>query len=269
VPTFESLTGRLLDHELRSADSTVLFTSTRRAQAINDGLLEFAALTDCFLRVSTIAVSCNTQTYNLLSSGVMSTDFIRIAARQPEFHLRSSGGGSSARLTQIAGDDFPRRDIEWLNTYVPGWRSSTTPGMPTSWYLDESDGRVLLGLDVPPDVGSSETATLVVPYVARPAPMTSTSDVPYTTSTNVRRDLEPFHQGLVHYAAHQLEKLRGDDQASDRQLAKFQAYVDRFRAKARHTGANMVRFAVNYLQAAQRQGRGRGTGTTDDYARWP
>ena len=38
----------------------------------------------------------------------------------------------------------------------------------------------------------------------------------------------PFH-GFVHYAAHQLEKLRRDEQASDRQLQKFLGYVQQYR----------------------------------------
>ena len=42
MPTFDELTGILLDQELHSADSTTLFTSTRRAQAVNDGQAEFA-----------------------------------------------------------------------------------------------------------------------------------------------------------------------------------------------------------------------------------
>lgn len=263
MPNFEDLTGRLLDTELNSADSTVLFTSTRRAQAVNDGMADFAEQTECLIRVSTIAVSCSVSTYDLLSSAVMSTDFVRIAARGVEFHLSDSNGN----LTQLAGDDFPRRDIEWLNTYEPGWRASTTPSAPTSYYVDESDGHYFVGLNTPPDVGSSEAASLLLPYVARPVPMTSISDVPFTVGSAVRRDLIPWHQAIVHWAAHQLEKLRGDDQASDRQLAKYQGYVDRYVGKKRPKGANFVRLARNYLKDAQRQPRG--DRSSDPYWRWP
>lgn len=259
---FEDLTGSLLDTELHSADSTVLFTSTRRARAINDGMEAFAAETECYQRVSTVAVSCNVATYNLLSSAVMSTDFVRIAARGVEFHLTSSNG----QLTQLAGDDFPRRDIEWLNTYEPGWRASTTPSMPYAYYVDDTDGRYLVGLTVPPDVGSSETASLVIPYVARPASMTSTGDIPFTSGSNVRRDLWPFHQAIVHWAAHQLEKLRADREASAEQLAKYQGYVDSFKGKVRAKGANFVRLARNYLSDSRRMGRG--ADRIDPY-RWP
>jgi hypothetical protein len=265
MPIFEDLTGHFLDHELHSADSTVLFTSTRRARAINDGMEAFASETECYIRVSTVTVSCSTPTYNLLSSAVMSTDFVRIAARGVEYHLRSSND----QLQQLSGDDFPRRDIEWLNTYEPGWRASTTPSMPSGYYVDESDGRYLVGLTVPPDVGSSETATLVIPYVARPAPMTSTSDIPYTSGSNVRRDLWPFHMAIVHWAAHQLEKLRADREASAEQLAKYQGFVDAFKGKARAKGANFVRLAKNWLSDAQRSGRRGGASADADPRRWP
>jgi hypothetical protein len=256
MPNFEQLSGSLLDHELHNEDSTVRFTSARRAQAVNDGIQEFANHTECFQRVSTITCSCNTTTYDAMSSAVMSTDFVRIAARGVEYHLLSSHGGSSAQLTQLAGDDFPRHDIEWLNVYEPGWRTSTTPTMPVSYYVDDSDGRYLLGLWPPPDIGSSETGKLLVPYVARPAVLSSTGDIPYTSGSNVRRDLWGYHQAAVHWAAHQLEKLRGDTEASDRQFAKFMGFVDRFLGQKRQKGGTTVRLLRNYLRDASRRGGG-------------
>ena len=245
---FEALTGIQLDHEIRSVDSTVRFTSTRRAAAINEGCAEFADLTECLSRVSTVTCSCNTATYNLNSSAVMSTDFVRIAARGIEYHLLSSG--SSPTLQQICGDDFPRRDVEWLNKYEPGWRQSTTPTMPQSYSVEMDGGSYLLRLHPPPDIGSSETGKVILPYVARPVPMTSTGDIPFTVGGVVRNDLTPFHKASVHYAAHQLEKLRGDDEASDRQYTKFLSYVERYTGKVRTKGANFVTLAKNYLKAA-------------------
>ena len=268
MATFGLLTKEWLSQELRTDDSTVLFTSTRRHLAVNDGYAEFCDLTECLIRVSTVTCSCNTATYNLNSSAVMSTDFVRIAARGVEYHLLSSGGGSSAHLTQMAGDDFPRRDVEWLNKYEPGWRQSTrTPSMPMSYSVEADGGAYLLRLHPPPDIGSSEVGKLIIPYVSRPAPMGSTSDVPFTVAGTTRSDLIPFHRALVHYAAHQLEKLRGDDQASDRQYTKFLGYVTRFTEKMRTKGANFVTFARSYLREAQRGGGGRGT-ARDPYT-WP
>lgn len=262
MATFDDLTGHLLDRELHSADSTTLFTSTRRAQAVNDAYAEFCELTECLLRISTVTVSCGTRDYNLLSSATLgSTDFVRIAPRGVEYHLLSSHGGSSARLTQLAGDDFPRRDIEWLNQYEPGWRQSTTPQMPSGYYVNEDKGQFLLGLDRVPDVGSSETGKLIVPFIARPAPMTSTSDVPFTIAGNTRTDLHPYHHALAHGAAHRLEKLRGDDEASDRQYALFLAYVTRFSEKMRKRGGAFVKLAKQYLRSPHRS---RGELTSDD-----
>lgn len=262
MPIFEDLYGRLLDHELRSSDATVLFTSTRRQQAVNDGIAEFASLTECIVNVSSVVCSCNTQTYDLLSSAVFgSTDFVRLAARGLEFHLRSSNG----ELTQLAGDDFPRRDIEWLNQYEPGWRQSTTPSMPTSYYVNQTNSRYQIGLNVPPDIGSSETAVLLVPYVARPAPLASSGNAPFGSA---RVDLVPFYMAPVHYAAHQLEKLRGDDQASDRQYQKFMGMVTRYTGQAKQKGTNFIRLARNYLRDAQRRPRGDDAGR-DTYWRWP
>jgi hypothetical protein len=264
MPNFELLTGNWLDQELGTQDSTVLFTSTRRAQAVNDGVSEFAELTECLLRVSTVACSCNVTTYDLLSSAVNSTDFVRLAPRGVEFHLLSSG--ASPVLQQLAGDDFPRRDIEVLNREDPGWRQSTSPSFPTGYYVDQANGKYLIGLDWPPRVGSSETAKLIVPYIARPVPMTSTGDIPFTVGGNVRTDLIPFHKAPVHFAAAQLEKLRGDTDASDRQMATFLSYVQRYSEKFKNKGENFVRLAKNYLSDASRSRRrgGSGVGGTFD-----
>lgn len=267
MATFGLLTKEWLHQEIRTDDSTVLFTSTRRNQAVNDGYAEFCDLTECRIRVSTVTCSCNTATYNLNSSAVMSTDFVRIAARGVEYHHLSSHGGSSAQLTQLAGDDFPRRDVEWLNKYEPSWRQSTTPSMPVSYSVEADGGTYLLRLHPPPDIGSSEVGKLLIPYVSRPAPMTSTSDVPFTVGSNTRSDLIPFHRALTHYAAHQLEKLRGDEQASDRQYTKFLGFVTRFTEKMRTKGANYVTFARSYLREAQGSRGGRGS-ARDPY-RWP
>ena len=252
MATFSDLTGHLLDTELHSADSTTLFTSTRRAQAVNDAYAEFCELTECLLRVSTVACSCNTQEYDLLSSATFgSTDFVRIAPRGLEYQVLSSHGGSSARLTQLAGDDFPRRDIEWLNKYESGWRQSTTPQMPTGYYVDEKNGKFVIGLDHPPDIGSSETGKLIVPYIARPAAMTSSTDVPFTVGSNTRTDLIPFHQAIAHGAASRLERLRADTESVDRQSALFLSYVNRFTEKMRKRGGAFVTQAKQYLRSAR------------------
>lgn len=254
MANLDLLMGAWLDHEIRTDDTSVLFTSARRLQAVNDGMAEFADLTECYLRQSTVVCSCNTAEYDLNSSAILSTDFVRFAAQGAEYHHVSSGASGQTQVA--AGDDFPRRDIEWLNRYEPGWRTSTSPiELPASYYLRADGGSYLLGLSQRPDIGSSEVGKVLLPYVARPVPMSSSGDVPFTLVGVTRLDVIPFHRAITHYAAHQLEKLRGDDEASDRQLAKFTAFVQRWTEKARPKHGGIVTVVRQYLREARRGGR--------------
>ena len=78
--------------------------------------------------------------------------------------------------------------------------------------------------------------------------MTSDTAIPFAVSTNYRRDLVPYHQGLVHYAAHQMEKLRRDDERADKQLTLFMGYVQRYLQSKRKKGSNNVRMARSYFK---------------------
>lgn len=263
MATFEDLYTRRLDRLLNSNDSNTLFTSTRRQEAINDGYQEFAALTECYQRRSTVSVSCNTTEY------VLSTisEFTRISEQGlVEYHRLSSGGGSSAKLTQQAGFDLERRDELWLNRYEPGWRMSTSPVRnPSAYYVRFDGGQAILGLSDPPNVGSSETAKLIVPFVARPEPMSASTQIPFTdTNGNSRHDLAEYHQAFVHYGAAQLLPLIGDFEAAAAHLQAFQGYVQRYRENTRPRGGQHVTVARNYLREGS---RGRG-GWDDGDARW-
>ena len=248
---FERLTTSELNLPLNTSDSAVLFTTARRQQAVNDGQAEFAALTECWQRRSTLAVSCNTAEY------VLSTisDFARISAQGlAEYWHTSSGGSSISKFTQLAGNDFPRRDELWLNRYDAGWRMSTTPvDFPQGYYIRTDGGQTILGLSEPPDVGSSDTVRLIVPYVARPVAMTSSGDVPFTdASSNVRNDLTEYHQGLVHYAAYKLLPLQGRVQEAGAQLQLFMGYVARYQANTRPRGGQHVTLARQYFRESRR-----------------
>jgi hypothetical protein len=248
VSTFGDLTTTLLDLELNSSDSNTLYTSTRRAVAINAGVAEFAELTECYIRRSTVTVSCNVAEY------VVSTisDFSRLSAMGlPEYHVTSSG--SSATTIILAGDQFPNRTELWLNRYESGWRQSTTPGSPRSFYTRADGGRMLIGFDTRPDVGSSEAAKLVIPYIARPAAMTSSTDVPFTVGGQTRNDLTAYHQAFPHYAAYRLLPLIGDLEGANAQLQKFLGYVARFLQNLRPKGGSHITMARNYLKDARRQ----------------
>jgi hypothetical protein len=250
MSNFEALTGSLLDIELHSADSTQLFTTARRNTGVNEGMQEFVEMTECVIRESSITCSCNTAEYDLNSSAVMgSTDFYRIAARGVEYHITNSNGA----VTILAGDDFPRRDVSWRNKYQAGWRASTVVGTPGGYAIREDDGSYNLVLDTRPKIGSSQTAKLIVPYIPLLPAMTSTGEEPFSVGGAVRADLRPFHKATVHYAAHLLEKLRGDDEASDRQYEKFLSYVERWKTGARNKVGQFLTLGRSYLREASRR----------------
>lgn len=249
MPTLGQLSKERLTVELNN-NSTQLYTSTRRQQAINDAAEEFADLTECLTHQATVALSCGVTEYRLLSSGTFAgaADYTRLSSQGVEYLHTDSNG----RVTQLAGDDFMRREIHLQSKHEPGWRASTTPVQsPTAYYLRSSGGDLLIGLFEPPKVGSSETAVLLIPYVARPTPMASTTEVPFTINGNVRTDLTLYQRALPHYAAHKLLPLTGDYQGATAQLQLFTSYVQRYKDAQRPKGGQAVTFARNYLQDAR------------------
>ena len=250
--TFEQLTTSELDLQLNSNDSSIRFTTARRQQAVNDGVREFASLTKCYIRVASIPVSCNTAEY------VLSTlaSFAQISDEGlVEYHHTSSGGSSIARFTQLAGDEFPRRDELWLNRAQPGWRQSTTPvSFPQAYYVRRDGGRRLLGLSEPPKVGSSQTVRLRVPYVARPPVMSASTELPFTDTSGTREDLTDYHQAFVHFAAYKLLPLMGDVQGSQAQLQTFLGYVGRHNGDETPKGGQHVTLATNYFRGMRSGG---------------
>lgn len=251
---FETLYKDELSIALNNSDTTVLYTAARRKKAINDACEEFVDLTECFVRQSTITTSCNTAEYMLLSSGTLggSTDFMRLAKQGIEYHLTDSNGATRT----IAGDQFPRRDIEWLNRYEPNWRESTHPvEFPRQYYLRPDGGNVYIGLTEPPDVGSSDAGQLLIPYVALPAQMTSTGDEPFTVNSSVRTDLRVYHKALPHYAAYKLLPLIGDQQGANDHLNTFLGYVTRYTQSQRPKGGTHTTPARSYFRESRRIGR--------------
>lgn len=256
MPTFSHLYSSALTQELGTSDSTRLFTTGRRQDAINLGLLQFADLTECFLRQSTIVLVSGTREYNLLSTvNVPGADFSRLSAKSfPEYVFTNDTG----KITRLAGpDDFPQRSIPWLNQNAPGWRDSTG-NTPTAFYERIDGGRRLFGLDIPPVFDSSETAVVLLPYVARPSTISANTSIPYSiastdlgASTGIRTDLEQFHQAAVHFAASELEKLRLNTEGSRTQLQVFLGYVQRFLGTTRPKGGTQVRLGRSYFADAR------------------
>ena len=258
---FSQMYSSALDLELGTDDSTRLFTTARRKAAINRGVEEFADLTECLTRQSTVVSSHGVGEYDLLSTvNVPGGDLLRLSKQRPEFQHTSSG--STATVTYVSGEMFARRDVEWLNQYEPGWRTSTA-GTPSFWYERMDGGKRLLGLYPPPEITSSESAKVVLNYVAKPQPLTDDTHVPFAFastatggSTGVRTDLDPYHQAVVHFAAYQLEKLRVNTEQSDRQLQVFLGYVQRCLQMMRPKGGQTVKLARSYLSESRRA-RGR------------
>lgn len=257
MPAFSQLWQDDLTTELGTNDTSVLFTDARRKHAINQGYRQFADLTECFIKRSSVTVSSSAQEFNLNSSSVMagSSGFLRLAGEGPVYIKTDTAGNQQI----FAGNEnFPQRAIPFLDASDEGWRSTQTPANPTGWYLRESGGQYLFGFDCPADVSTSETAELIVPFVANPSSMTASTDVPFAVSTNYRNDLYPYHQALVHYAAHQMEKLRRDDERADKQMQLFMSYVQRYTQQHRKKGSNAVRTGRSYFRNAMRRGAGEG-----------
>lgn len=254
MATFGDLYSSALHQELGTDDSTQLFTDARRKKAINAGVLAFADLTECYTRESTVTCSNGVGEYNLNSSvNIAGEDFSRLSGKQrPEFRLVSSGAATAASTRYTAGENFERRDVQWLDQYEPGWRDST--GDTPAFYYERMDGgRRVIGLYPPPRIGSSESGFLRIPYVAQPPGLTVDTVVPFTsTDGNVRGDIVPYHQAFAHYGASELEKLRKDWQASATQMQIFLGYVSRFMQSLKPKGGTTIKHARSYFTESRR-----------------
>ncbi len=255
---FSSLYGSYLDEELGIDDSTILFTTVKRKLAINQGIREFAHLTECFQRRSTFTITGGTAEYDLNSTLVIPAgDYYGLARDGVEFFYIDA----SSNLTILAGpEDLPRRDIDWLNRSLEGWRQSTVASsvmqLPQFHYLRPDGPALFLGFTPTPSTGSSAAASGQVTYLAEPAILTSDTQEPFTANSSVRTDLRPYHQASVHYAAHRLEKLRKDTEASQAQLQSFLGWVTRYLTDRRIKGGRVISQARLYFDRTTPQ-RGR------------
>lgn len=244
---FGTLYQDALDTELGSNDSAVLFTSARRKHAINQGMRQFADLTECVIRQSSVTLSSGSREFDLLSTTVLPQGrFLRVADQGPVYLVSDTSGN----LQTVAGDDFPERDVAYLDATDDGWRS-TNCGTPSAWYLRRDAGTYNFGLNRRADISTAQTGELLIPYVVDPSSMTASTDVPFNFAGVVRADLSPYHQALVHFAAHDLEKLRKDPDASDKQLQKFLGYVQRYIAAVKPKGPKFLRRSRSYFRDAR------------------
>jgi len=258
MPDLSTLTGRLLDIELGSEDSTVLFTTARREAAVNEGIREFADLTECFRRSRQWTVTSTALFWNLLSTDVGSTDYVRLASeRGPAFFIYSSLGSTQVRV--LAGEELPQRSLRYMDVYEPNWQAQQ---LVTSSAYRTPDRFLLGGTQIafwprPSTSGSSAVFSGHVDYVAFPPRLTAATDVPYTVDGVIRYDLRPYHQAAVHYAAAQLEKLRKNIEGVQQQTQMFLSYVQRYLTANRPRGGTAITTTRQYLR--ERPLRGRGT----------
>jgi hypothetical protein len=253
--------GEGLNRELGSDDTTALFTTARRKQAINDAQLEFAKQTECFTKSASVTMVDATREYDL--EAIAADDFIAPAKDGFEYVYTDANGDS----TFLAGDDFARIDYYTLGREQPGWHNVAKVTMPDGYYLREDGGKVYLGLTQPSDVTAPATAAVTVPYLAIPPDMTGDTNQPFSLSagTDPKRSLRPWHQALVHYAAALLEPLRKNFPAEQRQRALFAGMVADY--LQRHRPRNGTRIT----QARDYRGEARGTfyGPREDPRVWP
>lgn len=248
---FSSLYGSCLDEELGTDDRSILFTIARRKSAINKGAAKFATLTNCLSRTAAIAVVSGTSEYNLNSTTIVASgDFQDFDVIPPEL----VSVDTSSNTTIIAGrDTFLRRDIDWLNQNEPSWDqplvSTSAQQMPRFWYVRSDADKKLIGLAPGPVFSTTTGVLLNLPYIANAPVMVNDTDQPYTFSGASRTDLNNYHQGLVHYATYQLEKLRKDVQASQGQLQMFMGFVAQYLQDQRIKGGRQIRQARSYFKA--------------------
>jgi hypothetical protein len=259
MPVFSSLYGTYLTHELGTDDSTVLFTTDRRKRALKDGIAQFADLSECLARTAVVTITSTAYEYDL--NALTNADFARFAAGQSIVFQYTD---ASSNVSILAGrEDLPHRTVAWLDNYEPGWRNSsasTSMQMPSATYLRPDGAALWLGFTPPPSSGSSASMLARVPYVPYIASSAvSTSGEPWTFNSSARIDLRPYFMAPVHYAAHQLEKLRRDQEASDRQLQKFLGYVQRHTQAMRQKGGTVLTYARSYFRRSLGGGSDRGT----------
>jgi hypothetical protein len=257
---FSTLYGEWLSQELGSSDTSVLFTTQRRKDAINEGQKEFNERTECFQRQRPIPIVSGTQEYDVIGT---LTDFSRVAKAGVFLSLFD---GTNTRT--VAGiTDFPQRSEQWLDQNEPGWRTVT--GQPTSWYLRRSGGQIFLGFNVAPSVPAGSTWTAYVNYVAFPPDLSGDTDQPYTLSGAILSDLATYHRALAHWAAGILEDLRKETERKKLQLSLFETYVAKYRGDDPPKGGNPIRFSRRYLGERRRPAGSGFTVTTPDPTRYP
>jgi hypothetical protein len=245
---FSSLYSARLDRELGTDDASVLFTTARRKAAVNEGATEFANLTGILTRWVTFTGTGGTAEYDLNSTTIIPDgDFGGFAKEPVEFRYVDASSNVielSGRCAAQTRHSVARPVSARLAAVDRGELRHAAAGK-----LLRADGRRRLLPRV--YAGSVDGFECELHRARALHGGCAGDDQRHERAVHVRgcgawRSL-PYHQGVVHYAAHQLEKLRRDDQASDRQLQKFLGYVSRCLQDMGTRGPKAIRQARNYF----------------------
>jgi hypothetical protein len=248
--TFLELYGERLNRELGSEDVTELFTTARRKAAVNEAALEFVNKTECFQKQVEVALTDEQREYDL-EAVISANDFLWVYHQGVEYRHTDADGN----VTYRADQEFPRKDIPALNREYSNWRNASATQLPASWSLRRDGGQVYLGLSEPPEIGASESAAVLIPYVAKPTEQTDDSEVPFTVSADALEVMEPWLQGIVHYAAALLEPLRKNYAGEQRQRNLFAGVVADYLQRQRPKGGQSILVARNYYADARGRSR--------------
>ena len=251
---FAELYGERLHRELGTEDVQELFTTVRRKKACNEAALEWVKRTKSFVKWVSITLTDDVREYDLEATATITADdFLEVSAEGPEYQFTDANGD----VTYRSGRDFPRKDIAILQRESPGWRAADAANYPTSWHIRKDGGKVYFGLSEPPEIAGSESAAILLPYVARPLVLTDDADVPYAVSSDAMESLEPWLQAIVYFAAALLEPLRKGFAAEQRLRNLFAGEVAAYLQEQRPKGGQAVLLARNYYREARgRSGRG-------------
>ena len=269
MPTFSHLYSSALDRELGTDDSTRLFTTGRRKDAINEGLQQFAVLTHCLTRQVSVTLEHGQAQIVLTSTAVSSNaDFLSLAPQPEEFRYTDTNG----TLTVVSGLDLQRVSVGWLDRNEPGWQNSsaTSTGVyqtPRYTFLRTGPDGQQLDLMPPPGRRSTgDSMAMVLYFHALPPTLSADTQVPFLSTTVAAGRGTPvpdlFHYAAVHYGAAQLEKLRRDFEASQQQMQSFLGYVTEWQHQHEPKGMRTVQMGRSYFSDVRNR-RG------DDYSDIP
>lgn len=238
--TLDELDTEALTIELGADDASALFTTVQRISALNLAQNEFARETRC-LSFATL--------YGPLTTWFLDLDLL---FGDRTGHLTPTVAWLRTYTLATGVERDTRLEVRaplWFDRHVPGWRVRAvpdSPGTPRVWtFLGQSvgSGSGVIAVWPPPAPPATELWYLLLQCAAQPLPMTSGAHEPFRnvlTDTAAAAWLRPYHWALAHRAAAELEHLRKDTVAIQRQMAQYDGYKQQFTAAQRHRGGRQI-----------------------------